>query len=122
VGRGWPVHTERRLRLVHFNVLGNHAHLICEAADEKSRSRGMQGLETRMAKALNRVMQRHRGVFDGRYRGHILRTPTEVKHALHYVRENDHQHFGRPGHAFSSLAHPELIVPAKTWLLRAAPP
>src|SRR3954453_12222828 len=33
------------LRLTHFNVLGNHLHLICEAPDELALARGLQGLE-----------------------------------------------------------------------------
>jgi REP element-mobilizing transposase RayT len=109
------------LRLNHFNVLGNHVHLVCEATDEKSLAKGMQGLEVRLAKALNRVMQRKGSVFADRYHSHVLRTRTEVKHALHYVRNNEEKHFGSPGHACSSLAHPDLVVPPTTWLLRAAP-
>jgi REP element-mobilizing transposase RayT len=109
------------LRLTHFNVLGNHLHLICEASNEKSLSKGMQGLEVRIAKALNRVMERKGGVFDDRYHGRVLRTPTEVRHALHYVRENEQKHFGRRGHDYSSLANPGLTVEPATWLLRRAP-
>jgi len=70
------------LRLTHFNVLGNHLHLVCEATDEKSLAKGMQGLEVRMAKALNRVMQRRGGVFADRYHAHILRTPSDPELTL----------------------------------------
>jgi len=107
------------LRLTHFNVLGNHLHLVCEARDERSLAKGMQGLEVRMAKALNRVMQRKGSVFDDRYYAHVLRTPTEVKNTLEYVRDNAKKHYGWFGGDYSSGAHPELTLLPETWLLSA---
>jgi hypothetical protein len=77
----------------------------------------MQGLGIRMAKALNRAMRAEGSVFADRYHGHVLRTPSEVKRALDYVRDNEEKHFGRPGHAFSSLAYPDLVAQPRTWLL-----
>ena len=106
------------LRLVRFNVLGNHLHLVCEASDEKSLSKGMQGLEVRIAKALNHVMERHGSVFDDRYHGHVLRSPTEVAHALAYVRDNATKHFGRVTVDYSSASYPALVIAPRTWLLR----
>jgi len=105
------------LRLTHFNVLGNHLHLVCEARDEKSLAKGMQGLEVRMAKALNRVMQRKGSVFADRYYAHVLRTPSEVKNTLVYVRTNAKKHYGALGEDYSSAAHPELTMLPETWLL-----
>ena len=63
-------------RLVEFTVLRDHIHLVAEANDARALSRGMQGLNIRMAKALNRVMQRRGSVFADRYHARILRTPT----------------------------------------------
>jgi hypothetical protein len=63
--------------LVHYSVQGNHVHLLVEANDEKALSKGMNGLGTRIARRLNRVMGRKGKVLDDRYHGHILRTPTE---------------------------------------------
>jgi len=40
-------------RLNQFSVQTNHLHLIVEASDRIALARGMQGLATRMAKALN---------------------------------------------------------------------
>ena len=45
------------MRLVHSSVHGNHIHLLIEATDNQGLARGMQGLSTRIAKALNRVMR-----------------------------------------------------------------
>jgi len=68
------------LRLTHFNVLGNHVHMICEATDEKSLSKGMQGLGVRMAKALNRAMDHRKGtVFADRYHGHVRRPRSSAR-------------------------------------------
>ncbi len=82
-------------RLVHYSVQGNHLHLLVEAQNERSLSRGMNGLGVRVARGLNRVMRRRGKVLDDRYHGHILRTPTEVRHARNYLLQNAHHHHGR---------------------------
>jgi REP element-mobilizing transposase RayT len=51
------------LRIVEFSVQGNHLHLIAEADDKASLSRGMQGLNVRIARALNRLLQRSGSLF-----------------------------------------------------------
>jgi REP element-mobilizing transposase RayT len=79
-------------RLNHFSVQGNHVHLIAEAHDEAALSRGMQGLAIRIAKALNRVMNRKGAVFADRYFADVLRTVTEARHAVHYVLHNRQRH------------------------------
>src|SRR6185312_9413301 len=84
-------------RLVHYSVQGNHVHLLVEAEDEKSLSKGMNGLGTRIARRLNRVMGRKGKVLDDRYHGHILRTPTEVRRARTYLLQNAKKHYGQLG-------------------------
>ncbi len=79
-------------RLVHFSVQHNHVHLIVEGKDRVHLSRGMQGLQVRMAKALNRVWSRRGKVFPERYFEHILRTPREVKNAIGYLLGNAFKH------------------------------
>jgi REP element-mobilizing transposase RayT len=79
-------------RVVHYAVLSNHLHLICEAVDERDLSRGIQGLCVRLARRLNRQWRREGTVFDGRYHVHVLETPREVRHALTYVLENARKH------------------------------
>jgi REP element-mobilizing transposase RayT len=111
-------------RLNEFSVQGNHVHLIAEADGNVSLSRGMQGLTIRVAKALNRVMQRRGTVFADRYHLHVLRTPAEVRNALSYVLNNDRKHLrsAPPIDPFSSIAPDAIgaIVPARTWLQRTA--
>ncbi len=79
-------------RLVHFSIQGNHLHLIVEVKGREALSRGMKGLQVRMARALNKLWGRKGGVFDDRYHAHVLKTPREVRHALVYVLHNAKKH------------------------------
>jgi hypothetical protein len=71
-----------KFRLVHYAILGNHAHLVVEALDRDSLSRGLPGLFVRMAKGLNRHWGRKGGVFADRYHARVLRSPREVHNVL----------------------------------------
>jgi putative transposase len=89
--------SRRTFRLAEYAILGNHLHLIVEANDRRCLARGLQALEIRVAKALNKMMKRGGPVFADRYHAHILRTPTEVANALRYVRGNFSVHAARRG-------------------------
>jgi putative transposase len=78
-----------------FSVQGNHVHFIAEAIDTLSLSRGVQGLSIRFAKGMNVMMGRGGKVFADRFHAHILRTPTEVRRAVDYVRNNRAVHQAR---------------------------
>jgi hypothetical protein len=52
------------------------------AGHSRGRQITLRRLEIRMAKRLNKVMGRSGQVFPDRYHAHILKTPTEVAHAL----------------------------------------
>ena len=103
-------------RLVHYSVQGNHVHLLVEARDEKSLSRGMNGLGVRVARRLNRVMGRRGKVLEERYHGHILRTPTEVRRVRAYLVGNARKHYGhvQADPYTSALA----VVAPETFLMR----
>jgi len=116
------------LRLCEFSVQGNHIHLIVEAAGQVALSRGMKGLGVRLARGLNKMMNGRRGrVLADRYHAHVLRTPTEVRRAVHYVRHNHRKHALDRGDSMSptwvdpySSACPEHGIPLpapRTWLL-----
>jgi len=79
-------------RLVHYAVLNDHLHFVVEASDRLALSRGLQGLLIRVAKALNKLWQRHGRVFADRYHDHVLKTPREVRNALRYVLANARKH------------------------------
>src|SRR5262249_59821960 len=90
------------MRLCEFSVQGNHIHLIVDAADQAALSRGMKGLGVRLARGLNKMMNGRRGrVFADRYHAHVLRTPTEVRRAVHYVRHNHRRHASDRGDSIS---------------------
>ena len=78
--------------IVHWSILNNHIHLIVEASGRERLSRGMQGLCSHMARVLNRLWGRRGQVFADRYHSVILKTPTQVRHALCYVLHNAKKH------------------------------
>jgi REP element-mobilizing transposase RayT len=79
-------------RLVHFSVQRDHLHLLAEAASRLSLSRGVQGLSVRVARAVNRQLQRRGKVFADRYHARALKTPRSVRWALRYVLLNVRKH------------------------------
>ena len=82
------------LFVVHYDIQSNHIHLVVEAADKETLSRGMRSLGTSLAIAIKRIcgLVGRGKVFKGRYHAHILKTPTEVKRALRYVIFNLAKH------------------------------
>jgi hypothetical protein len=84
-------------RLVHYAVMGNHIHMLVEANGKDALSRGMQGLNIRIAKALNRVMGRSGQVLSDHYNAKILLTPTQTTHARAYLLRNACKHYGWRG-------------------------
>ena len=115
------------LRIIRFSVMGHHLHRVVEADSSRARSRGMQGLCVRVAKALNRMMRRSGRVFADHYHSRIVRTPTELVNVIAYLLGNRAHHFG--AHAalapdpYSSAGLPEgrrerVLSHPRTWLLR----
>jgi REP element-mobilizing transposase RayT len=84
-------------RVVHFTVLGNHVHLIVEAAGKEALARGMQGLSIRLARTINRHLKRKGTVWGDRYHATVLGTPTQCRHALAYVLNNFRKHAAEVG-------------------------
>jgi putative transposase len=79
-------------RVVHFSVQANHVHLLVEADDQASLTRGVMGVAIRMARAVNRVLERHGNVWSERYHSRALRTPREVRNGIVYVLMNRQKH------------------------------
>jgi len=104
-------------RLVHFSVQGNHLHLVVEAADAESLSRGMQALAIRVARAINRAASRSGRVFADHYFARELKTPTEVRRAVRYVLDNRMLH-GSLEPQTDPCASAAPVVEPRTWLLR----
>lgn len=81
-------------RVVHFSIQSSHVHLLCEATDQVSLSRGLRGLVIRMARGFNRVHERRGPVWADRYHERILRSPRAVRAVLIYVLGNWRHHGG----------------------------
>ena len=79
-------------RIIHFSVQADHVHLLVEAEDKVSLSRGLVGVTVRLARAVNRVIERNGNVWSDRYHARALPTPREVRHALVYVLMNWRKH------------------------------
>ena len=79
-------------RLIQYSVQNDHLHLVVEAKDRLSLSRGVQGLCVRIARGLNRLWSRRGKVFADRYHDRVLGTLREVRNVLAYVLNNDRRH------------------------------
>lgn len=90
--------------LVHFSVQRDHLHLIAEAHDRRALSRGLQGLSIRVARAVNRQVERKGRLFADRYHARALTTPRAVRFALRYVLLNARKHTRGPRGRAGALA------------------
>ena len=79
-------------RIIEFNVLDNHVHLIIEAANKRALARGVQGFKVRLAKRLNSALKRHGKLFGPRYHTRSLCSPRDVFNTLRYVLLNRKHH------------------------------
>jgi REP element-mobilizing transposase RayT len=85
-------------RIVHLSLQTNHIHLICEAENTVSLTKGMQGFQIAAAKHLNRELTRRgetrrRGqVFTDRYHARIINSIRQTRHTLNYVLNNWRHH------------------------------
>lgn len=78
-------HDASAFRICHYSVQTHSIRFIIEARDREALSRGMQGLNVRIAKALNRLWSRNGSVFSDRYDVKILETGEEVRDSLRFV-------------------------------------
>jgi REP element-mobilizing transposase RayT len=109
------------LRVVEFSVMGNHLHFIVEADSSRSLSRGMQGLNSRVARALNRMLKRAGTLFADHYHSRLLTSPTALVNAIRYVLTNSEHHFGEKVDPCCSIADEaaQAVAEPRGWLLRA---
>jgi putative transposase len=82
--------------LVHFSVQSDHLHLIAEAQDRRALARGLQGISIRVARAVNRQLERTGRLFADRYHARALTTPRVVRMALRYLLLNVRKHTRAP--------------------------
>ena len=114
------------VRVVQFSVQGNHIHLLVEAQDREALAKAIKGLSVRLAKGLNRMMGRAGRVLADRFHSHLLATPSEVRRAMDYIRNNARKHAAQWGDRyastyvdpFSSDGAGVTLPAATTWLVR----
>lgn len=74
-------------RVVEVGVEPRRLQLLVHAGGARALSLGMTGLKVRLARQLNRVLDRSGSLFPERYSSQTLRTPAEVRAARRRVRE-----------------------------------
>lgn len=125
-------------RVVHYSVQENHIHLVVEAEDAHRLSSSMRALVVRVARRVNRVLQRNGRFWADRWHGVTLTSPRQVRHVLVYVLQNRRKHAHGGGAqkldpcssaewfdgfvealpaGFRSIG-PPATAPANSWLLR----
>lgn len=97
-------------RIVQFSVLSNHLHAIVEADDAATFSSAMRSLTIRLARALNRLWQRHGKVLEHRFHARALRSPSEVARSLAHVLLNARKHAAQRGRQLP----PDWVDPRST--------
>ena len=113
------------VRLVEYSIQGNHIHLLAEAADRHRLASAIKGLSVRIARRMNHLMDRRGAVLADRFHSRPLRTPTEVRRARTYIRENARKHAAQRGDRLppgwvdphSSAARLIPLPAPTTWLL-----
>jgi REP element-mobilizing transposase RayT len=88
-------------RVVHYSIQDHHLHLVVEAASRTALSRGMQGLNIRVAKRINKVLGRRGTVFTDRYHETVLKSPTQTRNGISYVLLNSRRHASQSGMRFA---------------------
>jgi hypothetical protein len=78
--------------LVQFSVQADHLHLLVEGSDTRTLALGIRGLIIRVARAINRALDRTGPVWNDRYHARALTTPREVRQGLVYVLMNFRKH------------------------------
>ncbi len=115
-------------RVLQYSLQDNHLHMIVEASDKETLSRGMQGFASALGRVINRALGRKGALWADRYHARELKSPPEVRNALVYVLRNAAKHLGRAEDEFSSAkwfdgfrdAAPAGNSPlghARTWLV-----
>jgi len=90
-------------RVIHFSIQTNHVHMIVEASDAGALSRGMQRLDSRIARRVNGLVGIRGGFWRERYHARPLVNPRSVRNTIVYVLMNAHKH-GSPAAPVDALS------------------
>jgi putative transposase len=131
---------KRGLKVIHFALETNHAHLFAESDGNHQLRSGMASFGSCFGKAARRVTGGKGSVFQGRYHLQVLKSPRQTKNAMAYVLLNHSKHQGAKPYAdhMSSAAffgdwrallgeryrvdqplpRPEFLAKPSSWLAR----
>jgi putative transposase len=107
--------------VTHFSVQRDHLHLIVEAPDRRGMARGLQGVASGIARAVNRMGGRSGRFWRDRYHRHDLVTPREVRNAIVYVTMNVRKHSTRDPAVRHALDPCSSAAWLAGWETRAGP-
>ena len=93
-----------RFRVVHYALMRDHVHALVEATSASDLSSGMKSFVARLARAVNRALQRRGPVMADRYHTRRVRSPREARHALAYVLLNARRHAAKLGRVPSAAS------------------
>jgi putative transposase len=96
----------KNLRVVHFSLQHNHVHLLVEAQNNVTLTRGMRALIISLVMRLNRYWRKGGQRLKQRYHLHVLKTRREIINAYRYVRDNFHKHSGVFNHQTAKSRDP----------------
>jgi REP-associated tyrosine transposase len=84
---------ENRLgfRLVHYSIQSDHLLLLCEANDNPSMWRGLQRIGSRIARVLNKRLERSGRLFRERYFSNVVDNPEQAHDLLRHVLLRRHE-------------------------------
>jgi REP element-mobilizing transposase RayT len=82
----------KEMRLVHYSIQDDHAHLIVEANGVTALGNGMKSIASLFAFAVNRALGRTGKVLRDRYHHKVLKSPRQVRNAIAYVLLNARRH------------------------------
>ena len=115
-------------QIVHFSIQHDHVHMLVEAADKASLTRGLRSVIIRLAFGVQAVVGVRGRVWGDRYHRRDLGTPREVRRALVYVLMNAKKHLGVERAAevldpySTALSFDGWSVPIHPGLVARAPP
>ena len=69
------------LRVVHYSIQRDHLHLVVEAADRRALTRGMHGLDVRVARTVNGALGVSGAVLGDRYHARAPHAPRGTQRA-----------------------------------------
>ncbi|MFT5284335.1 MAG: putative transposase [Planctomycetota bacterium] len=75
-----------------YTVMSNHFHFLVYVRSNEALRRGMQGLNIRLARTINRLFNRKGKVFADRFHARVVRGLNAIKKALRYVVQNARKH------------------------------